>query len=250
MNLLRNDTSTLTGEQWSLLSNIIRSYDEQDLNNQALDLLAERSTLPPKLRLKLEDTFRLMNLPLENLLPFVRRSPHFCYLSRHAYQALVLHNLFFTSGLSGSLVARETNAFADLTCVCATNEVFGSDFMIKCARDNEQLVTNGNVIKIMLFVLIFSSNCSIVMYNDLEDFDSISSSLELVHIQDIYTIMLWKYLVYLYGEDGAVIHFSLLIKSVLLMLTRTTEITNMIGSVFLDRTIAYMASLLNIKDEN
>jgi hypothetical protein len=250
LNLLRNDTSSLTGEQWNLISNIIRSYDEQGLNNQAMDLLAERSALPPKLRLKLEDTFKLMSLPLENFIPLLKHSPHFRYLSRHAYRTLVLYNVFFTSSLSGCLVARETNAFRDSTCLYATSEVYGSDFMIKCARDNERLITNGNVIKLMLFVLIFSSNCSIVMFNDIEDLDSISSSMELIHIQDIYTMMLWKYLVYIYGEDGAAIHFSLLVKSVLDMFSRTTEITNMIGSIFMDRTIAQMASLLNIKDEN
>jgi hypothetical protein len=241
----------LTSDQWNLLSNIIRSYDEQDLNNKAMDLLVERSSLPPKLRLKLEDTFKLMMLPLENLLPLVEHSPHFRCLSRHAYRALVLHNMFFTSSLSGSLIARETNAFLNLNCMYATSEVYGSDFMIKCAEDNKRLVANGNIIKLMLFVLIFSSNFSIVMFNNPEDLEIMSSSIELVHAQNIYVMILWKYLVYLYGENGAVMHFSLLVKNVIDMFTRTTEVANdIVSTIYFDRTIIHMTRLLSIKDGN
>ncbi len=249
MNLLRNDCSTLTSHQWELLSNIIRSYDEQNLNNQATDLLTERSSLPPKLRLKLEDTLKLISLPIQNLLPLIERSPHLRCLSRHAYRAVILHNVFFTSSLSGSLIARDTNAFRNLTCMYATSEVYGNDFMVKCAQDNKRLVANGNLIKLMLFVLIFSSNFSIVMLNSEEDLKTMSSSIELVHVQNIYVMILWKYLVYLYGHKGAVIHFSLLVKNVIDMLARTTELAeDIVGKILIDRTMIQMEHLLTITD--
>ncbi len=53
----------------------------------------------------------------------------------------------------------------------ACDVFFGSDYtMMKYARDNERLVSNRNLYKLMLFVLIFFSHCSIIVFNDEKDY--------------------------------------------------------------------------------
>ena len=85
----------------------------------------------------------------------------------------------------------------------------------------------------MLFVLIFSSNCSIVFYTGdgggdgggAESVDGIGSAKrELVRMQDMYVTMLWKYMVYLYGYNQAALRFSSMIKSVIDMFHRVEEL--------------------------
>ena len=87
----------------------------------------------------------------------------------------------------------------------------------------------------MLFVLIFSSNCSIVFYTGDGDGDGVggeaesvdgigSAKRELVRMQDMYVTMLWKYMVYLYGYNQAALRFSSMIKSVIDMFHRVEEL--------------------------
>ncbi|CAM4764581.1 unnamed protein product [Rotaria magnacalcarata] len=223
--LLQNDSSMLSHDQWNLLSNIIRSYDKQNVIKEVRCILESKSSLPAKLRLKPADTIDLMSKPLENIVLLMGNSPHFCALSSNAHRAVVSHNLILTGGLDGYFVARETDQLNNIHYMIASGALYGSDFMAQCAKDNERLEPNGNLIKIMLFVLIFSSNCSVVVFNGQEDINIMSSTSELIHIQDIYLAILWKYLIYLYGYNQAIVHFSAMVKSVLDMLRRVEDLS-------------------------
>ncbi|CAF2798919.1 unnamed protein product [Rotaria sp. Silwood2] len=249
LDLLESDRSTLTYEQWNLLSNIILLYNEKNVINQVKHILEKKSSLPAKLRLKPADTMDLMSKPLENIVLLMEHSPHFRCLSSNAYRSVALHNVFFTGGLDGYFVARETNQFKNVSYMIASSTIYGHDYMMKCSQDNERLEPNGNLIKIMLFVLIFSSNCSMVVFNDQEDINTMSSSIELIHIQDIYVTMLWKYLIYLYGHNEAVKRFSSLVKTVLDMLGGVEELSkNVTLHKMIDRIVTHTERALVIEE--
>ncbi|CAF0806346.1 unnamed protein product [Rotaria sp. Silwood1] len=249
LGLLENDRSTLTYDQWNLLSNIILSYNEQNVINQVKHILEEKSSLPVKLRLKSSDTINLMSKPFENIILLINHSPHFRCLSSNAHRAVSLHNVFFTGALDGYFVARETDLFTNLNYMIASGAIYGHDYVMKCAQNNERLEPNGDLIKIMLFVLIFSSNFSMVIFNDQEDFNTMSSSIELIHIQDIYVTVLWKYLIYLYGYKQAVVRFSRLLKTVLDMLSRVEELSkNVTLHKMINRIVTHTERALVIQE--
>jgi hypothetical protein len=226
----------LTTDQWDLLSNIIRSYDEQNLIIRVKCLLKEASSLPPKLRTKPENTINLISQCMTTIQPLLENSPHFQRLSNHARRALLLRNVYSTGGINACLVARETDSYSNMSLMTACTVLYGSDFMMCRTRENERLEPNGNLIKVMLFVLIFSSNGSIVAFNEQEVIDTVSSSIELLHIQDVYVTMLWKYLVYLYGYDQAALRFSSLVKLFLNTLRQSEELAkNLAHNTLLDR---------------
>ena len=131
----------------------------------------------------------------------------------------------------------------------ACSALYGYDYMAKCAQDNRRLEANGSLLKLMLFVLIFSSNCSIVFYpgdassgavveEEEEGEDGVgggrdswnetkrktNTMKELLGMQDVYVTMLWKYMVYLYGYNQAAVRFSSMIKSVIDMFRRVEEL--------------------------
>ena len=157
----------------------------------------------------------------------MQRSSHFHTLSASARQAIGAHNVFLTGGMNGYLVGREVDAFRNPTYMMACSALYGSDYMNKCARDNDRLEPNGNLIKVMLFVLLFSSNFSIVMPTGHENTTTTTtqSSIELMDVQHVYVTLLWKYLVYLYGYNQAAMRFSSMIKSAIDMLGRVEELT-------------------------
>jgi hypothetical protein len=215
---------------------MIGSFNEQDLNNRVKNLLAERSSLPPKLRLKPSDTIDFLSGTYKTILPLMKHSPHLRSLSSYAYRILLTHNLVYTAALNGYFVAYETDSFRHPTYMPACNALFGSDFMMKYAQDNTRLVPNGNLYKLMLFVLIFSSNCSVVLFTNEDELISNSCTIELIRIQNIYATIIWKYLVYIYGYNGAAIQFSRIIKNILDMFARTEELlTNLTFKKLVDK---------------
>jgi len=217
--------------------------------DQVKHIVGKKCSLPPKLRLKPADTLNLMSKLLKTILPLVERSPDVRRLSRDAHQALILHNSIYSSTLNGYLINREIDLFRNPTYMSACSLVFGNDFMMKSVQDAERILLNGNLYKLMLFVLIFSSNCSIVVFNDKEDIRTIVSTIELIRVQNVYATVLWKYLVYLYGFNGAVMHFSAIIKNILDMLIRLEEISeHMARKIALDRVVTQAERSLSITD--
>ena len=189
--------------------------------------LNEKDQLPMKLRTKSLNTLQLISEPLKSIIPLVEYSFDYHHLSNESRQQLKRNNLFFTGAINGYFLARETDAFHNSTYMTACGALYGYDYMIKCAQDNQRLESNGNLIKLMLFVLIFSSNCSIVLYNPYDHHhhhNDQRTTLELVINQDRYVTMLWKYMVYLYGYNEAAKRFSSMIKSVLDMFHRVEEL--------------------------
>lgn len=194
-------------------------------------ILDEKSSLPVKLRSKTLDTLNLISEPIKCILPLIRMSTHFHQLSVDAQQLLESNNLFFTGAVSGYLVAREVHAFRNPTYMTACSALYGEDYMVKCAKDSLRWEPNGNLVKLSLFVFIFSSNCSIVLFNPHQSHDYLVherskrlSTLELLNVQDVYVSLLWKYMVYLYGYDQAAIRFASMVKRVLDMFSRVEEL--------------------------
>jgi hypothetical protein len=239
----------LTTDQWDLLSNIIRSYDEQNLIIRVKCLLNEASSLPPKLRTKPENIINLISQCVTTIRPLLENSPHFHHLSKHARRALMLNNAYLTGGINANFIIREIDAYNNMTFMTACTVLHGSDYMMCRVRENNRLEPNGSVIKAMLFVVIFSSNCSIVIFNEQEEIDTIPSSIELFRIQDVYVTMLWKYLLYLYGYDQAAIRFCSLVKNILDILRRVEELTkNLSHNTLLDRIVKETERSLVITD--
>jgi len=90
---------------------------------------------------------------------------------------------------------------------------YGQKVFVDTIRVSSRCDSNGNLLKIFLFAIIFSSNLSIVMYNKEETIISSEEiSLNLMRTQSIYVTILWKYFLYLYDYKQAVIRYANLVK--------------------------------------
>ncbi|CAF1963316.1 unnamed protein product [Rotaria magnacalcarata] len=213
LSLLQNDRSTLTTNEWTLLSNILHAFDEENALTRIQCSLDALSALPPKLRSKPIELMKLISQLYGNVGSLLEHSPDFHSLPFDARQLLLKHNLYIIGVMNGLYVGRELNVFDNTAVFNLTVRVYGPEYMIEMRRNIARYDHNGSLIKILLFIIGFSSNCSIVIYNDEEPYSIVSSSINLVRIQNIYVTMLWKYLVYLYGFHAAVLKFSRLVKN-------------------------------------
>lgn len=147
--------------------------------------------------------------------PLIERSPDVNFLSVDARRALIKNNLNTTGAVNGIFICRELNLYQNTVFWNPCQVQYGTEFMEYCVRNSARCDPNGNLIKIMLFVATFSTNCSIVDFDQQESLTNINISLELIHIQNIYVTMLWKYFLYLYGFKEAVIRYSYMVKNIL-----------------------------------
>ncbi|CAF3404297.1 unnamed protein product [Rotaria sp. Silwood1] len=237
LGLLQNDRSILTTNEWTLLSNFLHTFDERNISKQIQCSVNELSSLPPKLRSKTSELTNLVRELYGSVGSLIERSPDFSSLLVHDRQVLTKNNLYITAMVNVFFLSRELNLIHNMTVFNASNQMCGSEFVMECCRIITRYDPNGSLIKIFIFILAFSSNCSIIKYDDQIDISIMSSSINLVRIQNEYVTVLWKYLVYLYGFKEAVLRFTCLVKNVLdlvnmLNQTPQTETRNhMVGTI-------------------
>jgi hypothetical protein len=201
--------------EWSLLGNCLHAFDEFNPSIQIQCSLNELSSLPPKLRLKSAEAYNIVGQFFTGIQSLIEHSPDLYLLPVDARRALTKHNLSSTGAMNGIFLCHELDLYNNVIFINICNFFYGSEFMIDCARNSSRCDTNGNLIKIMLFIMTFSSNFSIVTFDNEEHITTMSSSIDLFQVQNVYVTMIWKYLVYLYGFTAAVLRFSSLVKSVL-----------------------------------
>lgn len=222
MNLLYHDQSLLTVDEWNLLSNIIHAYDEQNLVIRVQCSLKEQSALPLKIRSKQINTLQLVGSFYSVMQPFLERSPWFGNLPRDIRRMIIHNNLSGTGSLNATFASIDANLFDDELYVNNCEEIYGKDYVTENLRLFARMEPNRNLLKILLMTLTFSNSCSVITLEHSSHWMPISTfhSYHLLTIQNVFVTMLWKYLVYQYGSDGAVRCFVRLIKNYLDLLLR------------------------------
>ncbi|CAF5007124.1 unnamed protein product [Rotaria sp. Silwood1] len=226
ISLLNNDRSTLTKDEWNLLSNVIHAYDEANIIPQMKYHLEQQSSLPPKLRSKASQAILVFKVLLSTFQSFFERSSYFRNLSTKTRQILIENNSEIAGTLNSILVMREINALNNMTFITSCTTIYGDDVIKKSYHLTTRLESNGIFVKLMILTLAFSTNCSIVIPHYTENRMTSSSALSVFHIECILVTMFWKYLIYHYGFSGAVRCFNHLIKSVLDILYSANEMRN------------------------
>ncbi|CAF4964927.1 unnamed protein product [Rotaria sp. Silwood1] len=224
--LLNNDRSNLTIDEWNLFSNIIHAYDEANIIPQMKYHLEQQSLLPPKLRLNPSKSILIFKVLLSTLLPFIERSSYFHDLSIHTRQILIQNNSEIAGTLNSIFVMREINALDNMAFITSCTSIYGDEVIKHSVQLAARLETNGILVKIMILILAFSTNCSIINPYYSGSTMNLSSALSVLNIQSMLVTMFWKYLIYHYGFSGAVRCFNHLIKSVLDILYSANEMRN------------------------
>jgi hypothetical protein len=126
--------------------------------------------------------------------------------------------------------AGEAKIFNYDNYITTCNEIYGPDLVKEAERLIARRESNGILIKMMLAILAFSSNCSIVLPDYTFDLTNSSmtttNSVILIRTQDVFIVLLWKYLVYQYGFIEAVRRLNNLVKCHLDLLNQMNEISN------------------------
>ncbi|CAF1118568.1 unnamed protein product [Adineta steineri] len=215
LDLLENDRSNLTDDQWNLLSNIHHVYDEESIVNLVQYSLNQGLSLPLKLRIKSSFALNCLYHCFSSMEYLFKRSTYFDSLPLNAKKLLVNQNIYATSSLQALYITRQANLWNNEHFQMSFIELYDSYLLEKVSKMSERLDPNGILIKIMLYVISFSTNYSILHFDNQQFLVNEYDSYSLVSIQHTCATLLWKYLIYQHGFNQAVSRYSSLIKTML-----------------------------------
>ncbi|UJR08996.1 hypothetical protein I4U23_013246 [Adineta vaga] len=214
LNLLRADRSTLTYEQWTLLSNIIHCHDEYSRFSIGEQFLQQQNKLPIKIRFKIETTKEFFKSCASGAQLLFENIQDFVSLSSQDRSLLLRNTMKHIGGLTACIIFQTSKLF-DNPAFCNTGEtVYGVDtFNSKYSAIYYD--SNEIFMKLILTILIFSTP-EYVRYTD-TPCHNLQDAKTIYHIQEKYIELAWKYLLYKYDHDQAVRCFSNFIRCYLLL---------------------------------
>jgi hypothetical protein len=175
LDLLRNDRSLLTRDQWSTITNISSCYHRNDPSSNICKIIESQSSYPPKTRLKMA-TANVMDILSSIYLvigQFITAIPQFSEMSFDDRTALMTRNIQNLGAFSCIFVMHETNMLTDIAYSNSLLSVYGSWIFNATLKIGEQLDNDGTLIKLLIIILAFST-CSDVVYPQFHDQNSMS----------------------------------------------------------------------------
>ena len=165
-----------------------------------------------KMRVKQTFAFDLMQQCLTDIQILVNKSSNLQLLTGNVRQLLFLRNSFWIMLFKSFLVSRQFNYLTNPNFVLSFRGIYGSNFLEKVDNVFKQMDSDEVIHKMMIFIMIFSSNSCIVTFNPSDHIGLMAVVSDVVCIQDIYVTVLWKYLIHQYGFREAVLRYSSFIK--------------------------------------
>ena len=159
LDLLENDRSLLTTDQWSSISNIINSFDERNQLSQIKEKLAEQSNYPAKFRLKMAHEhmqsilftlFRSIEHQAQTLSQFQR-------ISSTDQTSLIQRNIRSIGGIAGFAFASDVKIYSNLYYFNATMSIYGSKMFLDILKYLDQLDSNVALSKLFTPIFLFST---------------------------------------------------------------------------------------------
>jgi hypothetical protein len=121
----------------------------------------------------------------------------------------------YVGGLCSCLIARHIRILDNPAMFKSIENIYGSTTLANGIRAIDQLDSDNMFIKLALALLTFST-LNYTYYTNTPP-DNLIHIQTVLYIQDIYTELIWQYLVYKYNHQQAVLCFSNLIRCIFLI---------------------------------
>jgi hypothetical protein len=182
----------------------------------------------------------IVTLVYTSMQSFISSTPDFRILTACEQFSLFERNLSATTVFCFVLVFSDAIISNEQKCTDLFATIYGSEVLSQAKHINKELVCNSTIVKLMLIVLAFSSNCFIVdtQENMLND-SFLQDTHCLLRSQNIYIELLWKFMIYHHDYYSAALcfsrlmqHFLNLVKYSAIAYSKNTNYRQLIDNVF------------------
>jgi hypothetical protein len=205
----------LNYDQWNLISNLVHCYKEHSALSYIRNFIQEQTTLPIKMRCKTAAIDKLFESILSGVELFFKSNHHYRSLCSHD-RSILLRSAMESAGSFGSvLIFRELRFFDQPGVLESIEALYGTTTKNLSTRLLDEVDRDITFVKLGIAMFAFSTtNCS--SYTTI-GFDHLTNIKDILHIQNMYAEVTWKYLLYKYNYAQTVIFFTNLIKTHLLI---------------------------------
>ncbi len=210
MNLLRSDQSTLTVDQWNLLSNLSHCYDEHNGISIGERFMNEQSLLPLKMRFKSAPMIEFIQKILFESQLLYTNNRDFLSLSVNDRSFLLHNTLKYVASLSSNFIIH-TVGLMNYPAYYTAVEMISHPSVVDAAKHiANRLDFDIVIMKLFLSILSFST-INYTVYSNTSPVN-LSNINDVLRIQNTYIELLWQYLLYQDNFEGAVKCLSELIR--------------------------------------
>jgi hypothetical protein len=196
-------------DEWNLITNLTHCYDEYNGFSLAQRFIQEQNGLPPKMRFRLTPVREFFTLIVHESQFLYEKNADFISLCSHDRSILLNNTMKLVSGLGTSFVTRDTRLLNNATFNESAETIYGSTVLVNSNRAIDLLDSDSTFVKLALALLTFST----LDYTNIGPANLLNIK-AVLRIQNIYSRLTWRYLLYKYGYDRAVICISNLIKCI------------------------------------
>ncbi len=210
MNLLRSNQSTLSLDQWNLLSNLSHCYDEDSGISIGERFMTEQNLLPLKMQFKSAPMIDFIQRTLCESQLFYRNNQDFISLSVDDRSCLLHSTLKYVASLSSNFIIHTVGLMNYPAYYTAVEMISHPNVVYAAKRLANRLDFDMIIMKLFLAILSFST-INYTIYSNISP-GNLSNIKDVLRIQNTYIELLWQYLLYKYDFKRTVKCFSELIR--------------------------------------
>lgn len=224
LNLLQADRSPLNTSQWTLLSNVVHAFDIFIPITQTRQTIVELSKKSSPMFIDLSALLSMFNTFYTSTEAFINSSPDFQILTLDEKSSVYQRNLHGVLHLCATFIYHLAGMFESSKNDHLLISSYGYEIFIQIKRIASQFDSDPVVIKLLLFILAFSSSCYVVDRDENNHMDRfLQGTFRLFGSQNVYLEVLWYYLIYRYDYYDAALRFARIIKHMLDLLTISND---------------------------
>ena len=215
MNLLRTDQSTLTVDQWNLVSHLSNCFDHHSGLTVGEQYMSEQYNLPPRFRFKSASIIQLYGMLIDGTQSLYKNNGDFRSLCPDDRSILLHSTLPHMASLTTNFIGYKIQLMSYDAYFDAVEIMTNPQITTIARRLSLRLDFDLVILKLLLAIFSFSTfRCIGHMNNSSKNLTNIQ---EILRIQDTYVEVTWRYLLYKYDHQQAVKCFSDFIRCVFIM---------------------------------
>lgn len=206
MNLLRADRSTLSIEQWNLLSNLVHCYDEHSGISVADRFVREQNVLPLKSRFKVTPVNDFITSLVGTAHLLFEKNADFLSLSSFDRAHLLRGRVQYVGGIGACFLMHTMGLYTNPGFSRTVKHIYGLATFEGSHRTGAQADSDLVFMKLVFAIVLFSTfDYTVYAGQPSVHFENLRCILKL---QDTYIELAWRYLLYKYDHCQAVRCFA------------------------------------------
>jgi hypothetical protein len=197
--------------------------------------VSEQNVLPIKLRYKLGPVGEFIASNMSRVQRIFEKNGDYLSLSTHDRSILLRNTVKHTGCFGGTFMLHQARLLNDLLFYQSSELIFGREVMLTIKPIINSFDFDIIFIKLILTIIAFSTINYTVYTNTIPI--NLTDIKTMIRIQDTYTELTWRYLVYKYTYEQAVKRFCNLLRCLfnvnftVVEVNRIEEYTNMIDTI-------------------